>query len=202
VGIEVFYRMNEALLRRQYLQMGKSSADIARFQGCSETKVNYWLSKYSIRKRSISEAIYLQRNPKGDPFSLTKIDSFKKSFLYGLGLGLYWGEGTKSNTLSIRLGNADPRLLRAFIAFLKEIYKIDQSKLRFGLQIFSDISPEESMEYWSKELGFPKKLFQKPIVTPARGPGTYRKKLKYGVVTVYFNNKKLRDIICDALAKL
>jgi hypothetical protein len=193
---------NKEMLKREYLQKGQSAADIAKRYGCSETKVNYWINKFGIKKRSISEAIYLQKNPNGDPFVRKEINSIKKSFLYGLGLGLYWGEGNKSNKLSVRLGNTDPLLLKMFIRFLVEIYGIDTRKLRFGLQIFSDTSAEESLSYWSKELGYSKTLFQKPVITASRGKGTYRKKLKYGVVTVYFNNRKLRDIICGALAKL
>jgi hypothetical protein len=194
--------ISEEILKREYLQKGRSAADIAKFYKCSETKVNYWISKFHIKKRSISEAIYLRKNPKGDPFIQQKINSLEKSFMYGLGLGLYWGEGNKSNKLSVRLGNTDPRLLKMFILFLSEVYAINTGKLHFGLQIFSDISAEEALTYWSRELGYPKTMFQKPVITPSRGRGTYRKKLKYGVVTVYFNNRKLRDIICGALAEL
>ena len=60
---------------------------------CSEHKINYWLNKYGITKRNISDAIYLKYNPKGDPFRFILPKNKKDERLFGLGLGLYWGGG-------------------------------------------------------------------------------------------------------------
>lgn len=173
----------------------KSSAEIAKLAQCSISNVNYWLGKYHIPKRSISDAIYTKRNPNGDPFKVSKPSSVEDAKLFGLGLGLYWGEGNKLNKHSVRLGNTDPHLVKRFIEFLERICGIDQNKLRFGLQIFSDISPIIAKKFWCNMLNVPAAQFQKIIVTPARSLGTYRNKSQYGVLTVYYNNKKLRDII-------
>lgn len=123
-------------------------------------------------------------------------------FLYGLGLGLYWGEGTKSNTNSVRLGNTDPKLIKTFLKFLKLCFQIDENKLRFGLQVFSDMNPNRALHFWVKELGLKQSQFQKVIVTPARSIGTYRQKTQHGVLTVYFNNKKLRNLIVGEIEKM
>jgi len=88
------------------------------------------------------------------------------------------------------------------IEFLVQIYKIDRKKLKFGLQIFSDMPPGDALTFWLKELDVKRSQFQKLIVTPARGRGTYRKKTKYGVLIVHYNNKKLRDIICNVIEKI
>lgn len=56
------------------------------------------------------------------------------------------------------------------------------------------------LRFWMRTLNVPRSQFHKKvIVTPYRGVGNYRKKTKYGVVTIYFNNRKLRDIICAAI---
>jgi len=128
-------------LEKLYLKNKKSSKEISNIFKCSENKVNYWLNKYNIPKRSISEAVYLRLNPKGDPFKLKKLKTKEEALLFGLGIGLYWGEGTKRNEYAVRLGNTDPALIKKFIEFLENIYSIDRKKLRFGLQIFSDMSP-------------------------------------------------------------
>jgi len=176
--------------------------DIANQMGCSLHKIKYWMEKYKIPIRSISEAIYLKRNPNGDPFKVKEPTSNEDYFLRGLGLGLYWGEGTKANRLSVRLGNSDPALIKNFIKFLIRRYGIDKNDLRFGLQLFSDINPQEALKFWQKELDVSKDRFQKVIITPSRGLGTYRKKVKYGVLTVYYHNRKLRDLICEELKVL
>lgn len=186
-------------LRSSYLEQKKSVAEIAQTYACSEHKINYWMDKYGISKRSISDAIYLKRNPGGDPFLFCSPRNKRDAFLYGLGIGLYWGEGNKRNKLSVRLGNTNPHLIKKFIQFLTEVYSIETSKLRFWLQIFSDMSEKEALSFWTKTLNISRKQFSKTTVTPSGGVGTYREKTKHGVLSVYFHNKKLRDSIVEAV---
>ena len=194
--------ISEEYLLKNYCIEGWSVSDIASELHCSQSKVTYWLHKYNITKRTISEAIYLKSNPDGDPFRVKKLKTKEDWFLYGLGLGLYWGEGTKSNKHTVRLGNTDPNLIKKFIKFLCGIYSIDTNKLHYGLQVFSDMDPLKAQQFWMKELSANQEQFQKVIVTPARGVGTYKNKTKHGVLTVHFNNKKLRDIIVDTVREL
>lgn len=189
-------------LEKTYLSQKLSVSQIANIQKCSENKITYWLQKHNIPKRTIAEAIYIRSNPKGDPFICTKPNTAKEWFMYGVGIGLFWGEGNKVNKNSVRLGNSDPELVKYFLTFLRRLYKIDESKLRFGLQLFSDIPKNKALRYWSKQLGVPKSQFQKVIVSRSMNKGTYRKKAAYGVLTIYFSNTKLRDIIISAITEL
>ena len=191
--------LSRTTLERLYIKEKKPVSTIAKIMECSEHKVNYWIAGFGIPKRSISEGVYLHYNPHGDPFRIREPKTLDESFLSGLGLGLYWGEGTKSNKNSVRLGNTDPRLIVKFIEFLTRLCEIDTKKLKFGLQIFSDMAPEVALKFWMHRLGASRSQFQKVIVTPARGIGTYRHKTKHGVLTIYFCNKKLRDIICQMI---
>jgi hypothetical protein len=191
-------------LEEMYLTQKKSVAQIAEYFNCSQNKINYWLEKFEIPKRTVSEAIYCLKNPNGDPFKFNKPITLEESFLYGLGVGLYWGEGQKrgSNGSGVRLGNTDPKLLRKFIEFLEVFFLIDKNKLKFSIQIFSDISSKKALEYWIKELKMKKEQFYRPQVIKVRGEGTYRYKSQYGVVIVYFNNVKLKKIICDMIENI
>ena len=163
--------------------------DMAEFFNCSLHKVSYWMLKYNIPIRSRSEATYVKRNPDGDPFTLHSPKTPIDYFVMGLGIGLYWGEGTKANKNSIRLGNTDPFLIKRFIGFLVRMYEIEKADLKFGLQIFSDIEPEKALKFWLSTLKVSRSQFQKIIITPSRARGTYGKKLEYGVLTVHYNNK-------------
>lgn len=177
----------------------QETADIL---GCSLHKVQYWLGKHILLSRSRSEAMYVKKNPDGDPFAFSPPKTMNQSFLFGLGLGLYWGEGTKANKNTVRLGNSDPALVRQFIKFLSTCYGVKRSDLRFAIQIFTDISPDRTLDFWSRELSVPKSQFVKTIITPSRGKGTYRKKLEYGVLTVYYCNTKLRNTLIKELEML
>ena len=185
-------------LQKLYISDRKSSSEIAKIFSCSEHKINYWLAKHSIQKRSLSEAMYQKYNPNGDPFKIKPANNIKDAKLLGLGLGLYWGEGNKKNKNSIRLGNTDPRLIKKFIEFLVEIFGIKKDKLRFGLQVFTDMSEKSALNFWLKELrefGIIRNQFFKVTVTPARSIGNYREKSKWGVLTVHFSNTKLKKLL-------
>lgn len=194
--------MNRELLENLYIRDRKSVHEIAKKFNCSDGKINYWLGKYSIPKRSISDAIYTKHNPEGDPFSSREFKTSKESFLFGLGLGLYWGEGTKRNPSQVRLGNTDPHLVRTFLNFLREFYRIDNSRLRFAIQIFTDMDQKREEKFWREFLNVEAKQFYKTINTRSGSIGTYREKSKHGVLTIYFNNKKLRDILVGEIEKM
>jgi len=180
-------------LSRLYVQRKKSASEIAKLFGCSENKISYWLSKYRINKRAISEAIYIKHNPKGDPFRFKLPKNIKEAQLFGLGIGLYWGEGNKANKNTVRLGNSDANLLKIFIKFLNKFFKIKKSDLKFHLHVFTDIKISDAKKYWIKELGIKEKQIYKPLISKSGSIGMYRRKSKYGVMTLYYGNTKVRN---------
>jgi len=176
--------------------------EIATSLNYSLHKVAYWMDKYDIKSRSRSNALYIKNNPSGDPFRIKEIENREDAKLLGLGLGLYWGEGNKKNQGSIRLGNTNPFLIDSFIKFLVEILGANKLKLRFGLQIFSDIQQDKALDFWLenlKKFNINRSQFFKIIVTPSRGIGSYREKSQYGVLTVYYCNSKLKKLLDSML---
>jgi hypothetical protein len=194
--------IEKLVLERLCEAEGKSIKDIASILYTSSYQVLSHIKKYGINKRSRSESLYRKYNPLGDPFVLQKIDTLEKAKLLGLGLGLYWGEGNKKNKNSIRLGNTNPLIIVMFIRFLVDVFDINLQKLRFGLQIFSDISENEALYFWIAQLNqfnISENQFFKVTITPARGIGTYREKSQYGVLTVYYSNSKLKRLLDSML---
>jgi len=199
---EILYNlnMNKNILLKYYIKEKKSAVEVARILGKSETGINYWMKKHGIKKRTISEAVYLKNNPKGDPFKIKIPNSLYLSELKGIGIGLYWGEGNKKNKYSIKLGNTDPALIKKFIEFLVKILGINKNDLKFSLQVFSDADPEKAKKYWIKYLNIKSQQFYKKItITKSGKVGTYKKKNKSGVLIVYYHNIKLRNILIDML---
>ncbi|HBI25820.1 MAG: hypothetical protein UT41_C0001G0162 [Candidatus Wolfebacteria bacterium GW2011_GWC2_39_22] len=181
------------VLENLYLKEQKSTSDIAKALHCSENKITYWLKKFGIPKRSISEAIYLKKNPEGDPFRFRLPKTKEEAILFGMGIGLYWGEGTKANNNTVRLGNSDPKLIRMFMDFLVTFFAVNEEDFRYHLHIFTDIDINRARKYWMDELGMAETQFYKPTITRTGKLGTYRHKSEYGVLTIYYGNIKLRN---------
>lgn len=180
-------------------QNGLSANEIAEKLNISLNKIVYWLKKYQVKKRSLSEAIYLKYYPYGDPFKIKKRLTPEEKQLLGLGIGIYWGEGNKASRSSIAVSNSDPKLIKKFVEFLIRICQINTKKLKFSLQIFNDANPEASLKYWCSRLQIPKNKFYKPMVIPPQGKGTYKRKSKYGICCVVFGNVKLKKWIMSQL---
>lgn len=133
------------------------------------------------------------------PSESKKIKTIEDAKLMGLGMGIFWGEGNKADKYALRLGNSNPGIIKSWIVFLTDICGVDKSKLKFSLQIFSDMKPEEALDFWIKKLNVESSQFYKITVTISGSLGTYRSKSRYGVLQVYFHNKKLRDYMVNSL---
>lgn len=185
-------------LKEWYEHQNLSVAQIAERLKCSEGAINYHFKKYGIQKRNISEAGYLRRNPNGDPFHFVKPKTAQEWNLFGLGIGLYWGEGTKSSKNSLRLANSDPKMIKTFIEFLIRFWNIDSRKLSFQLQIFSDTDAHQALIYWNEQLAMSLKQWTKTHIHKAK-EGTYKKKKIMGVATLSFHNTKLKNSMMKQL---
>ncbi len=186
--------INKLKLKHLYIDSKLSMKEIAETLNISVGSVDWWMKKHHIPKRPRSEANYEKYNKSGDPFSIANINTIDKALLYGLGVGLFWGEGNKVSNTSLRLGNTDPALIRSYLRFLREVCTVNEKKIRFGLQVFNDSDPIAAKRFWIRELSIASEQFMPTISAIApQGIGTYRRKNQYGVVTVYVNNIKLVD---------
>lgn len=164
--------------------------------------VRYWMEKYNIKRRPHSEAAYMRANPDGDPFVIKKHLNKHDVFLLGLGLGIFWGEGTKTNKNSVRIANTDPNMILKFKKFLQEICGVRSNKFQYALVCFNDTSDADAAKYWSTSLEISTQKFGKIVKIPTQGKGTYKRKSKYGVCTLIVNNIKLKNWIDTQLKNL
>ena len=181
-------------IHRLYGQ-GRSAKEVGDLLGLSWRQVIACMQRHHIPRRSRSEATYLKANPAGDPFQIKSKLSVEEERLKALAVGLFWGEGTRRNRISVRISNSDPRLLRIFVAFLRNICGVHSSKLRVHLVLHDDVNPEEALAYWSCWLEIPRDQFNRPTSIHARGRGSYTVKARYGTAGVYVHNSKLRRVM-------
>lgn len=84
-----------------------------------------------------------------------------KNPLFLIGLGIYWGEGDKTNNGRVAVINTDPELLRIMVSFYRQCLGISNNDLRIGLFIYKDIDKEEIIKFWSGILKIPEQQFIK-----------------------------------------
>lgn len=177
-------------------------AQIAKELHYSPHTVVYWMRKYNISRRSRSDAVYIQANPHGDPFHIHSPTTPQEHILYGLGLGIYWGEGNKATKFAVRVTNADPRVITTFRTFLNTICHVDSKRIRYSIVTFKNSSITAAKNHWAKELEISPDKFGKIVQIPTQGKGTYKQKSLYGVCTITVSNTKLKTWIMDELKKL
>ena len=90
---------------------------------------------------------------------------------------LYWGEGSKKD---FGLSNTDPNLIRVFINCLKDVFEIDETKLRVSIRIYQDLDKNKCLDFWSKVTDIKKENFVNVNILAGKKKG----KLKYGMCRV------------------
>ncbi|MDP3646237.1 MAG: hypothetical protein Q8R25_04055 [bacterium] len=83
--------------------------------------------------------------------------------LFMAGLGLYIGEGAKSDQ-TILFVNSNPAIINLIIQWFTRGLKIPRENLRLRVHLYPDNDNERSLRYWSKITNIPRNQFQKTIV--------------------------------------
>ena len=186
--------MEKAVLEKLYNKDRLSMTAIGKKMGYSSRTICYWMQRHGIKRRSWSEAIYSWHNPT-EPFQPKTGLSPEEEKLKAVALGIFLGEGNRRSKYYVRVGNSDPLVLKLFIAFLRNICGVFESRIHVGLIVHPDVEVAGALSYWSRELRVPASNFHKPTVLKPRGKGTYGYRCPYGVATVIVGNIKLRLLI-------
>lgn len=90
---------------------------------------------------------------------------------------LYWAEGNKKDFI---LSNTDPNLIKVFITTLRQVFKLENDRLRISIRIYQDMDKEECLTFWSSIVEVPKEKFLKVNILYGKKQG----KLRYGMCRV------------------
>lgn len=81
-----------------------------------------------------------------------QLGKLTKRDLLVLGLGLYWGEGSKRSPGDVSLANTDPNLHEVFLRWLR-LLGVRDDELIVALYIAPGYDPEKHLRWWKKRLG-------------------------------------------------
>jgi hypothetical protein len=112
----------------------------------------------------------------------TEIGKLTKRDLWLLGIGLYLGEGSKLYE-TVRLINSDPEIIKLAMRWFREICGLKNENFVPSIHSYPDNNIEETINYWSKITGVPKKQFGKTqIDRRINKSGKKKRKLPYGTL--------------------
>ena len=104
-----------------------------------QTGVGVWAHKAALDRTAKwrAEALTLWKDRKGEPH-----------FLFGI--GLYWGEGSKTGKVFV-LSNSDPALMRCWVAWCARYMSEVEYEVRVIVR--ADVDPERARSYWRRVTG-------------------------------------------------
>lgn len=108
--------------------------------------INSALKRRAFWNKEIKEAYDGYAPPLNDP-------------MFTLGLGLYWGEGSKWSRSEVALSNSDPKLCRTYLKWMRDYFGHE----RFSILVHH-YHPKNDYEvrlFWSEQLGIPLEDFRK-----------------------------------------
>lgn len=124
------------------------------------------------------------------------IGGMSKRDLFVFGLGLYLGEGSKTNS-QVRMINSDPRIIQASIAWFR-ILGVEKRQLRLRLHLYPDSDVKQSLQFWSHTTSIPVSQFQKHQIDGRTDKkAEKRRKLPFGTVqlTVQSGGRKEYGVV-------
>lgn len=101
----------------------------------------------------------------------TIVGSINERDLLMYGLGLYHGEGAKTQRM-VKLTNTSPTLLAVFVTWLRRFFAVDEKRLRVRLHLHDQIDECTAVAFWSHVLGIPADQFHQTHRVVARSAGT------------------------------
>lgn len=185
---------------------GASVRQIAEHYQVSLDAAYYFFRKNKIERRTAGQNNTLAFQRKENTFTLKEnLTAFEKE-LKVAGAMLYWGEGSQwRGEKIVDFANSNPGMIQVFLSFLRRIYQINESKLRAYLYCYSNQNVSQLLQFWSQVTKIPTSQFTKPYI---RQDFRVDKdgKMRYGVVHIRYNDKKLlnqiRDLIQEYKEKL
>ncbi len=196
---------NQAMVLRK---QGHSYNHILKYIPVSKSTLSYWLSDISyIPNKETVARIGKARAISGMAKSREKIKSIiaarqqaqkdikylSKRDLFMLGIGLYMGEGTKTHNIT-RIINADPRIIKFAIRWLKESCGLNTENLSLRIHLYPDNDIKKCLQFWSGTTNIPISQFQKTQIDRRRNKKMYKRgKLPYGTAHLTVKSNGIKE---------
>jgi hypothetical protein len=108
---------------------------------------------------------------------------------------LYLGEGAKRNG-TVQIANTDPAILKFVLWALTQLYQINEARLSLRVNLIEAARPveEQMLQWWCRELGYPRTAFRKTQFD-RRSRATTMTEEYHGVCTISYGDTYLQQRI-------
>ncbi len=204
-------RRKEKEIARRLRAEGKSIKEIERLIGVRRSSISVWVRDIVLtaeqKKRLAARTLALDvlerrrqtRLANGYkaryPFLLrgvADIEALEHIDVLMLGLGLYWGEGSKTTRGTIELSNTDPRIIQIHVLFLTQVCGFPKNRLRGHVGVHAHLSSHAAEKYWARISGIPVSQFYRTSIQKSRAGNGERDALPYGTFSVSVHNTEMR----------
>jgi hypothetical protein len=179
-------------IRDLYWKESYTAGEIAKKLKLSSWSIYEFMRRHNIPRRSYSDANYVFYSDKPQFKLKEKLNSSEEQLKIA-GIMLYWAEGTLIGS-TVDFTNSNPRMIKVFLRFLREVCGISNNRLRIYLYAYTYQDLKKLRSYWSSLTGVPLSQFTKPYIR-AGNPNACGRKLLYGLVHVRYNDTKLLENI-------
>ncbi len=185
--------MNIEEIKHLYLDEKQSIQQIANKLGASFWSIYGFMKKNDISRRNPSEINYLKSDRYKPRFILKEEldDDYEK--LKIAALMLYWAEGAKNGD-TVDFANSDPKMIKIFLRFLREICGVAESRFRVYLYAFDNQNIVALKKYWSTITKVPLVQFTKPYIRKVFDKQK-NQKMPFGMIHIRYNDKRLFSVI-------
>ncbi len=168
---------------------GLSVQQVADHFGVTLDATFYALRKLGVPRRTAQESNRIRFENKPLSYSIKDYLTQEEEDLKLAAVMLYWAEGYKVGK-TIDFTNSDPDMVIIFRRFLREICRVDESRIRASLYCYEGQDIESLHVFWSELLGIPRSQFIKPYIKAA-APGPRGPRMIHGLVHVRYCDTKL-----------
>lgn len=213
-------KVKERERARELRKEGKSVGGIAAVLSVSRGSVSRWVRDIVLTFEQIERLNKNQVPTQFDRYRIGKINRerarmkrrryqqegrvlLKKSDeMFIAGIMLFWAEGNKCKN-SVVFSNSEPAMMSFFIKFLRRYFNIDEKRLRFSFQWYSnnDITKEDVADYWSKLLDISKSQMNKCYIDyrPVKNMGKKKGKCPFGVCRLVLSDTRIVQMFYGAI---
>jgi transcriptional regulator with XRE-family HTH domain len=115
---------------------------------------------------------------------------------------LFWAEGSKARN-AVQLCNADPEIIRFFVAFLRHYFDVPDAKIRVACNLFADHleRQREVEQFWLDVVGVPRASLTKTMVNRYSRYSQKKRcnKLPYGTCRVTVHSTRIAHHLYGAI---